>query len=420
MWFGSQKTAESWSNHQIDDAVNRVPACAAVWERRAYFWSAFARFVLVPSHFTWRLKHKKRTNFCGPLGSGLLLSEGIFDIEKLEERLLELEQISSDPAFWNQQDKAQGLLREQAAHKATVGDWQRFTRELQDAKVLLELAEEAQDETEATEALRQARLVEKSIEAMELRRMLSGEQDHTDALVSINSGAGGVDAQDWADMLRRMYYRWAERRGYSIEELDLQEGEEAGIKSVSFAVRGQNAFGYLKAESGVHRLVRISPFDSNARRHTAFAAVYVYPEIDDSIEIDIRDEDLEVQTMRSGGAGGQHVNKTESAVRLIHKPSGLVAKCQSERSQHKNRSTAMKMLRAMLYAQKLREQEAKIDAANSQKKSIEWGSQIRSYVLAPYRLVTDHRCDLKIGNVDAVLDGDLDEFIKTYLIQAAS
>jgi len=250
--------------------------------------------------------------------------------------------------------------------------------------------------------------------------MLSGDQDHTDALVSINAGAGGVDAQDWADMLRKMYYKWAERRGYTVEELDLQEGEEAGIKNISFAVRGRFAYGYLRAESGVHRLVRISPFDANARRHTAFSAVFVYPDIDDSIEIEIRDEDLEVQTMRSGGAGGQHVNKTESAVRIIHKPTGLVAKCQSERSQHKNRSTALKMLRAMMYAQKVREQEARIDAANSVKKSIEWGSQIRSYVLAPYRLVSDHRTELKVGNVEAVLGGDIDEFIKTYLIQAAS
>jgi len=286
--------------------------------------------------------------------------------------------------------------------------------------VLLDLAVEASDEASFKEAAEATRGLAQSIEQIELSRMLSGEQDHTDALVSINAGAGGVDAQDWADMLRRLYYKWAERHGYAIEELDLQEGEEAGIKSVSFAVHGRFAYGYLRAESGVHRLVRISPFDANARRHTAFAAVFVYPDIDDSIQIEIRDEDLEVQTMRSGGAGGQHVNKTESAVRIIHRPTGLVAKCQSERSQHKNRSTALKMLRAMLYAQKQREQEARLDAANSQKKAIEWGSQIRSYVLAPYRLVTDHRTELKVGNVDAVLAGEIDDFIKTYLIQAAS
>lgn len=312
------------------------------------------------------------------------------------------------------------MLREQAGLKQAVESWQKLHQGLEDARVLLDLAIEASDEASFKEAADSARSLQQSVEAMELSRMLSGEQDHTDALVSINAGAGGVDAQDWADMLRKMYYKWAERRGYTVEELDLQEGEEAGIKSVSFAVRGRFAYGYLRAESGVHRLVRISPFDANARRHTAFSAVFVYPEIDDSIEIEIRDEDLEVQTMRSGGAGGQHVNKTESAVRLIHKPSGLVAKCQSERSQHKNKSTALKMLRAMLYAQKLREQEARIDAANSTKKSIEWGSQIRSYVLAPYRLVNDHRTEHKVGNVDAVLAGEIDEFIKTYLIQTAS
>lgn len=354
-----------------------------------------------------------------PSDSVCTLSGGIFDIDKSKQRLRELEELTGDPKFWDDQQRAQTILREQSGLKQTVDSWQKLHQGLEDAKVLLELAVEANDDASFKEAVDSTRGLQVSVDQMELARMLSGEQDHTDALVSINAGAGGVDAQDWADMLRRMYYKWAENHGYTIEEMDLQEGEEAGIKSVTFAVHGRWAYGYLHAESGVHRLVRISPFDANSRRHTAFAAVFVYPDIDDSIEIEIRDEDLEVQTMRSGGAGGQHVNKTESAVRLIHKPSGLVAKCQSERSQHKNRSTALKMLRAMLYAQKVREQEARIDAANSQKKSIEWGSQIRSYVLAPYRLVTDHRIELKVGNVDAVLAGDIDEFIKTYLIQSA-
>jgi peptide chain release factor 2 len=252
---------------------------------------------------------------------------------------------------------------------------------------------------------------------MEFARMLSGENDRKNALVSINSGAGGTDAQDWAEMLLRMYLRWCERHGYATEMLDHQPAEQAGIKSASFLVSGDWAYGYLRSENGVHRLVRISPFDANARRQTAFAAVFVYPDIEEDIVIDIRDEDLEIQTFRSGGAGGQHVNKTESAVRIIHKPSGIVVACQTERSQHKNRSSAMKMLRAKLYEKQEQEKAAKMGDVHATKKSIEWGSQIRSYVLAPYRLVTDHRTELKVGNVDAVLDGELDPFIHEYLIQ---
>jgi peptide chain release factor 2 len=282
--------------------------------------------------------------------------------------------------------------------------------------VLLELAEEVGDEATAKEADDATLAVEVAVGKMEFARMLSGENDRAPALVSINAGAGGTDAQDWAEMLLRMYLRWCERRGFATEMLDHQPGEEAGIKSASFQVSGDWAYGHLRAENGVHRLVRISPFDANARRQTAFAAVFVYPDLDESIEIEIRDEDLEVQTFRSGGAGGQHVNKTESAVRIIHHPSGIVVGCQSERSQHKNKSSAMKMLRARLYEKQEREKAQKMGDVHAQKKAIEWGSQIRSYVLAPYRMVTDHRSELKVSNVDAVLDGELDEFIHAFLI----
>jgi peptide chain release factor 2 len=279
------------------------------------------------------------------------------------------------------------------------------------------MAEEAGDEATVKEADQASLAVEQAVGQMEFARMLSGPNDRANALVSINAGAGGTDAQDWAEMLFRLYSRWCERKGYKIEVLDHQPGEEAGIKSVSFSVEGEWTFGYLRSENGVHRLVRISPFDAAARRQTAFAAVFVYPDLDEAIQIEIRDEDLEIQTFRSGGAGGQHVNKTESAVRIIHHPSGIVVGCQSERSQHKNKSSAMKMLRAKLYEKEEQEKLAKMGDVHAQKKAIEWGSQIRSYVLAPYRMVTDHRTDLKVGNVDAVLDGDIDPFIHEYLIQ---
>jgi peptide chain release factor 2 len=328
-----------------------------------------------------------------------------------------IDELAAAPDFWNDQQKAQTLLKEQAQKRAAADGWNKQKHALEEAQVLLDLAVEASDEATLKEAAEATATIEAAVGQMEFARMLSGEHDRASALISINAGAGGTDAQDWAEMLLRMYLRWCERRGYKTEVLDQQPGEEAGIKSASFSVEGEWAFGYLRAERGVHRLVRISPFDANARRQTAFAAVDVYPDLDESIDIQIRDEDLEIQTFRSGGAGGQHVNKTESAVRIIHKPSGIVVGCQSERSQHKNKSSAMKMLRAKLFEKQEEEQAAKIEGHHATKKAIEWGSQIRSYVLAPYRLVTDHRTDLKVGNVDAVLDGELDDFIQAYLIE---
>jgi len=258
--------------------------------------------------------------------------------------------------------------------------------------------------------------LERQVERMEFARMLSGEHDPSSAIISINAGAGGTEAQDWAEMLLRMYLRWCERKGFKTEITEYQPGEEAGAKSVTFTVDGAYAYGYLKAEKGIHRLVRISPFDANARRHTSFTSVFVFPEISDDIEIDINEKDLKVDTYRASGAGGQHVNKTDSAIRITHLPSGIVVSCQSERSQHKNRSTAMKQLRARLYEQELEKKESAATALAGEKKDIAWGSQIRSYVLHPYRLVKDHRTGFEVGNADGVLDGDLDGFIEAYLL----
>jgi peptide chain release factor 2 len=264
---------------------------------------------------------------------------------------------------------------------------------------------------------RRSILIGTDLDSLELRNMLQGEDDVRDAIITIHPGAGGTESQDWAEMLLRMYHRWAERHGFTVELLDLLEGEEAGIKSATVEVRGEYAYGYLKAERGVHRLVRISPFDSAGRRHTSFASVFVYPVVDDTIEIEVRDEDIEMDVYRASGAGGQHINKTSSAVRLRHLPSGIVVACQQERSQHKNRATAMKMLKAALYQKALEEQEAEKAKLESTKTDIGWGSQIRSYVFQPYTMVNDHRTDLKLGDVQKMMDGDIDPFIQAYLRQ---
>jgi peptide chain release factor 2 len=282
---------------------------------------------------------------------------------------------------------------------------------------MIELGEESEDEEALAEVREMLPALEKSIGRMEFARMLSGEHDANNAIVSINAGAGGTEAQDWAEILLRMYLRYCERKGFKAEITEYQPGDEAGTKGVTITVSGDYAFGYLKAEKGIHRLVRISPFDSNARRHTSFCSVFVFPELSDDVDIEVLDKDLKVDTFRASGAGGQHVNKTDSAIRITHLPSGIVVSCQSQRSQHKNRSTAMKQLKARLYELEMEKKESEAEELGGEKKDIAWGSQIRSYVLHPYRMVKDHRTDFESGNTDAVLDGNLDGFIEAYLMQ---
>ncbi|MQA88801.1 MAG: peptide chain release factor 2 [Gemmatimonas sp.] len=340
---------------------------------------------------------------------------GFFDLVAKEDRVHQLEARMAEPAFWNDADRARGVIDEVNDLKAWTDPWREMSSKVQDLRELGELLEHEDDPAMNEEWSREVEEVGATLRDLELRNMLRGEDDKRDAIVTIHPGAGGTESQDWAEMLLRMYLRWGEQRGFSAELLDRLEGEEAGIKSVSFEIRGQYAYGYLKAERGVHRLVRISPFDSQGRRHTSFASVFVYPVVDDTIQIDVRDEDIEMDVYRASGAGGQHVNKTSSAVRLRHTPSGIVVTCQQERSQHKNRATAMKMLKAALYQRALEEQEAEKAKLESTKTDIGWGSQIRSYVFQPYTMVNDHRTDLKVGDVQSVMDGDLDPFIQAYL-----
>lgn len=296
-----------------------------------------------------------------------------------------------------------------------VDEWNAFSNRFEDAKVLLEMAVEGQDEDSFKEVQSELKAVESLGKDLELRKVLSGELDANSAYLSINSGAGGTESCDWAQMLFRMYTRYADKHGFKVSILDMNEGEEAGIKSCTLLIEGLYAFGYLKCESGVHRLVRISPFDSNARRHTSFASVFCWAEVDDDIQIDIRTEDIKVDTYRASGAGGQHVNRTDSAVRMTHMPTGIVVQCQSERSQIQNREKAMKMLKAALYEKEVEKRNKEKDEMNSQKKSNEWGSQIRSYVMHPYQLVKDHRTDEETNQVHNVMDGDIDPFIMSYL-----
>ncbi|NKC34438.1 peptide chain release factor 2 [Falsiroseomonas selenitidurans] len=354
-------------------------------------------------------------NLKSQITEGLALLRAHLDWDVALRRLEELNAKSEDPALWAKADAAQALMRERNRLAAQIEGVQKLERDVADALELIELAEAEGDAAIADAAVADMQRFAAEVKHREIESLLSGEADSNDAYLEVNAGAGGTEAQDWAEMLLRMYSRWAEKRGYKIALTEQSEGEQAGIKSATLQVTGPNAFGWLKTETGVHRLVRISPFDAAARRQTSFASVYVYPVIDDRIEIEINPADLKTDTFRASGAGGQHVNKTESGVRFTHIPTGVVAASTQDRSQHKNRAIAMEMLKARLYELELRKREAISDAVEAGKTDIGWGHQIRSYVLQPYQMVKDLRTGVEKGNPDAVLDGEIDDFMAAAL-----
>ena len=343
---------------------------------------------------------------------------GIFDKNAIQDSITHLQEKTTEQKFWEDNQSAQSILKQISSYENELKMWKEIDEQFFEVESYIELIEEGEEVTEdAEEALDS---FEKYIEKIQIRKLLNGRDDYRNAILTIHPGAGGTESQDWAEMLLRLYLRWTEQRGFSREVIDLQPGDEAGIKSVTLTVNGDYAYGLLLAEAGVHRLVRISPYDQAGRRHTSFASVFVWPELPDDVEVEIEDKDLRIDTYRSSGAGGQHVNVTDSAVRITHIPTGIVVSCQNERSQHRNRDSAMKVLRARLYDMKLREQQAKLEQIGGEKKEIAFGNQIRSYVLHPYRLIKDHRTKMEVGDVDSVLDGQLDGFIKAYLMQKAS
>jgi peptide chain release factor 2 len=341
-------------------------------------------------------------------------SGGFFDVPSRREELKRIETEASAPDFWNNQEAAQKLLQNRSRLEKKIDRHEHFQSQIDDAQVLFEFAEE--DETSVKELQSLLQRLEHDLGLAETEMLLAGDNDRRNAICTIHPGAGGTESQDWAEMLLRMYLKWAEQREFKTEVLEYQPGEEAGLKSVTFRVEGEYAYGLLAAEAGVHRLVRISPFDQAARRHTSFASLFVYPEIDEDIEVDIQDKDLRVDTYRATGAGGQHINTTDSAVRITHLPTNIVVSCQNQRSQHQNRAVAMQVLRSRLYELEFEKRQAETAELEANKADISFGSQIRSYVLAPYQLVKDTRTKLERGNVDAVLSGDIDDFITNYLL----
>jgi peptide chain release factor 2 len=347
-------------------------------------------------------------------GRGLNNSGGFFDVPKGREELNRIEAQASAPAFWNDQEAAQKLLQERSRLEKKIERQELFQTQIDDAGVLFEFAEE--DDTSINELHSLLERLQHNLSQAEIEMLLAGENDRRNAICTIHPGAGGTESQDWAEMLLRMYLKWAEQRGFKTEILEYQPGEEAGLKSVTFRVEGDYAYGLLAAEAGVHRLVRISPFDQAARRHTSFASLFVFPEIDEDIEVEINDKDLRIDTYRATGAGGQHINTTDSAVRITHLPTNIVVSCQNQRSQHQNKAVAMQVLRSRLYELELEKRKAETAELEANKADISFGSQIRSYVLAPYQLVKDTRTKLERGNVDAVLGGEIDDFITTYLL----
>lgn len=338
-----------------------------------------------------------------------------FDLPALRNQIKDLDEKIMEKDFWNDRARAQKIVQESKALKDKIQEYENIHGKIEDVEVLLELAKEEGESSLAVEIQESIEEISEKIKEIKIKTLLSGEYDNNNAILSIHSGAGGLEAQDWAEMLLRMYKRWAERREYSIEMLDLMPDTEGGIKSATLLVKGVNSYGYLKAERGVHRLVRISPFDSSGRRHTSFASVDIFPELDDDVEVDIDQSDLRIDTYRAGGAGGQHVNTTDSAVRITHIPTGIVVQCQNERSQHSNKATAMRMLKAKLIELKEREQKEKIEDLQGQYNQIAWGSQIRSYVFHPYNMVKDHRTSAETGNTTSVMDGSIDMFMNEYL-----